>query len=61
MGNYFKAKMESLIDRGVKMPHEELAGLVDEKIGNEEKTPDMKLWNKNPKLGEVSDCGKRFH
>lgn len=28
--------------------------MVEEKIGNDEKGPDTKLWNKNPQLGEVS-------
>jgi len=28
--------------------------LIEEKIGNDEKGADMKLWNKNPSLGEVS-------
>jgi nucleosome binding factor SPN SPT16 subunit len=57
MGLYFKAKLESVIDRGTKMTNQELADLVDEKVGNEEKDPDMKLWKKNPQLGEVSyDC-----
>jgi hypothetical protein len=54
MGLYFKPKMESIIDRGAKMPHEELVQLIEEKIGNEEKDPDMKLWKKNAQLGEVS-------
>lgn len=56
MTHYFKAKLESVIDRGTKMSNQELADLVDEKVGNEEKEPDMKLWKKNPQLGEVS-CG----
>jgi nucleosome binding factor SPN SPT16 subunit len=54
MTHYFKAKLESVIDRGTKMSNQELADLVDEKVGNEEKEPDMKLWKKNPQLGEVS-------
>ncbi|OCF42303.1 FACT complex subunit SPT16 [Kwoniella heveanensis CBS 569] len=53
MQHYFKSKMESIIDRGTSVPHEQLAGLVEEKIGNDEKGADMKLWNKNPSLGEV--------
>ena len=54
MSSYFKAKLESVIDRGTKMSNQELADLVDEKIGNEDKDPDLKLWKKNPQLGEVS-------
>ncbi|KAK6905729.1 FACT complex subunit SPT16 [Kwoniella mangroviensis CBS 8507] len=53
MQHYFKSKMESIIDRGTKVPHEVFAGLVEEKIGNDEKGPDMKLWNKNSSLGDV--------
>ncbi|OWZ71873.1 FACT complex subunit SPT16 [Cryptococcus neoformans] len=60
MINYFKSKMESIIDRGTKMSHEALAQLVEEKIGNEEKGPDMKLWNKNPSLGEIDFASSEF-
>jgi hypothetical protein len=28
--------------------------MIEEKIGNDEKGADMKLWNKTPQLGEVS-------
>ena len=41
------------------MSNQELADLVDEKIGNEDKDPDLKLWKKNPQLGEVSFCALR--
>jgi hypothetical protein len=54
MGMYFKPKMESVIDRGAKMSHDEFAALIEEKIGSEEKDPDMKLWKRNAQLGEVS-------
>lgn len=54
MIHYFKTKMESIIDRGTKMTHEAFAALVEEKIGNDDKAADMKLWNRNPQLGEVS-------
>nr|ODN93073.1 FACT complex subunit SPT16 [Cryptococcus depauperatus CBS 7841] len=53
MVNYFKSKMESIIDRGTKMTHDSLAQLIEEKIGNDEKEPDMKLWKKNPALGDI--------
>ncbi|WWC58713.1 FACT complex subunit SPT16 [Kwoniella dejecticola CBS 10117] len=53
MQHYFKSKMESIIDRGTVVPHEVFAGLVEEKIGNDDKAVDMKLWNKNPSLGDV--------
>nr|ODO02764.1 FACT complex subunit SPT16 [Cryptococcus depauperatus CBS 7855] len=53
MVNYFKSKMESIIDRGTKMTHDSLAQLIEEKIGNDEKEPDAKLWKKNPALGDI--------
>ncbi|WRT64164.1 FACT complex subunit SPT16 [Kwoniella shivajii] len=53
MQHYFKSKMESIIDRGTVVPHDVFAGLVEEKIGNDEKGADMKLWSKNPSLGDV--------
>ena len=28
--------------------------MIEEKLGNEEKEPDQKLWSKNPELGKVS-------
>jgi hypothetical protein len=28
--------------------------MIEEKIGNDEKAADMKLWNRNAQLGEVS-------
>ena len=70
MIHYFKSKMEAIIDRGTKVPHEQFAQyvyrpacgtglispirMVEEKIGNDEKGADMKLWSKNASLGEVS-------
>lgn len=54
MIHYFKSKMESIIDRGTKVTHEEFASMIEEKIGNDEKAADMKLWNRNAQLGEVS-------
>ncbi|KAK4688063.1 FACT complex subunit SPT16, partial [Tremellales sp. Uapishka_1] len=53
MIHYLKTKMESLLDRGTKISHEDLAGLVEEKIGNDSKAADMKLWSKNAQLGDV--------
>jgi nucleosome binding factor SPN SPT16 subunit len=53
MSHYFKTKMEALIDRGTKITHETFAQLIEEKIGNDEKAADMKLWNKNPQLKAV--------
>lgn len=53
MNNYFKSKMEALIDRGTDITHENFSQLVEEKIGNDEKGADMKLWNKNPQLSDV--------
>ncbi|KAL1410609.1 FACT complex subunit spt16 [Vanrija albida] len=53
MQHYFKSKMEALIDRETKITHENFSQLVEEKIGNDVKGADMKLWNKNPQLGEV--------
>ncbi|KAK8865948.1 FACT complex subunit SPT16 [Kwoniella newhampshirensis] len=53
MVHYFKSKMESIIDRGTVVPHDMLAQMIDEKIGNDEKGADMKLWNKVPSLGDV--------
>jgi hypothetical protein len=50
--------MESIIDRGTKVSHEEFASLIEEKIGNDEKGADMKLWNRNAQLGEVSSISK---
>lgn len=60
MIQYFKAKLESVMDRGTKMSNQELADLLDEKIGNEEKEPDMKLWKRNAQLGEVRRFLPRF-
>ena len=40
MSSYFKAKLESVIDRGTKMSNQE--------------DPDLKLWKKNPQLGDGS-------
>ena len=54
MIHYFKSKMEAVIDRQTPMTHEDFATLIEEKIGNDEKAADMKLWNRNPQLGEVS-------
>jgi nucleosome binding factor SPN SPT16 subunit len=53
MEKYFKSKMEALIDRGTEITHEAFSQLVEEKIGNDDKPADMKLWNKNPKLANV--------
>ncbi|WVQ82770.1 FACT complex subunit SPT16 [Cryptococcus sp. DSM 104549] len=53
MVHYFKSKMESIIDRGSSVPHDDFAVLIEEKIGNDEKGADMKLWNKNPSLGDI--------
>ncbi|BEJ13264.1 hypothetical protein CspHIS471_0304380 [Cutaneotrichosporon sp. HIS471] len=53
MEKYFKSKMEALIDRGTEITHEAFSQLVEEKIGNDDKGADMKLWNKNPKLANV--------
>lgn len=53
MEKYFKSKMEALIDRGTEITHEEFSQLVEEKIGNDDKGADMKLWNKNPQLANV--------
>lgn len=53
MNNYFKSKMEALIDRGTDITHANFSQLVEEKIGNDEKGADMKLWNKNPQLSDV--------
>ena len=53
MINYFKPKMESIIDKGTKVAHSQLASLVEEKIGTDEKEPDRKLWAKNDSLGDV--------
>ncbi|GFZ43528.1 FACT complex subunit SPT16 [Saitozyma sp. JCM 24511] len=53
MIHYFKPKMESVVDRGTKVPHSTFTAMIEEKIGNDEKGADMKLWSKNPQLGEV--------
>lgn len=53
MEKYFKSKMEALIDRGTAISHEAFSQLVEEKIGNDDKAADMKLWNKNAKLANV--------
>ncbi|ORX35981.1 FACT complex subunit SPT16 [Kockovaella imperatae] len=53
MIHYFKPKMESIIDKGTKVPHSQLAVLVEEKIGSDDKEADKKLWSKNPSLGDV--------
>ena len=53
MIHYFKPKMEAVIDKGTKVPHLKLAEMMEEKIGNEEKDPDKKLWSKEPSLGQV--------
>lgn len=53
MQHYFKSKMEALIDRGTAITHESFSQLIEEKIGNDEKGADMKLWNKNPQLKDV--------
>lgn len=53
MEKYFQSKMEVLIDRKTPITHEAFSQLVEEKIGNDEKGADMKLWNKNPQLANV--------
>lgn len=53
MEKYFQTKMEVLIDRKTSITHEAFSQLVEEKIGNDEKGADMKLWNKNPDLRNV--------
>jgi hypothetical protein len=35
--------------------------MIEEKIGNDEKGADMKLWNKNAQLGEVGKCRETVH
>lgn len=34
--------------------------LIEEKIGNDEKGPDNKLWSKNPQLGDVGRTSGTF-
>ncbi|KAJ9113650.1 hypothetical protein QFC22_005958 [Naganishia vaughanmartiniae] len=53
MTHYFKPKMESIIDKESKVAHENLAVLIEEKLGSEGKEPDKKIWNKNKQLGQV--------
>lgn len=53
MAHYFKPKMESIIDKDSKISHENFAAMIEEKIGNDAKGPDMKVWKKNPALGDV--------
>ncbi|ODO07204.1 FACT complex subunit SPT16 [Cryptococcus wingfieldii CBS 7118] len=60
MINYFKSKMEAIIDRGTKVSHEALAQLCEEKIGTDEKPVDQKLWAKNPSLGQVDFTSTEF-
>ncbi|KAI5451044.1 FACT complex subunit spt16 [Naganishia albida] len=53
MTHYFKPKMESIIDKETKVAHENLAMMVEEKLGSEGKEPDKKIWNKNKQLASV--------
>lgn len=53
MTHYFKPKMESIIDKETKVAHENLAMMIEEKLGSEGKEPDRKIWNKNKQLGQV--------
>lgn len=53
MEKYLQSKMEVLLDRKTPITHENFSQLVEEKIGNDDKGADMKLWNKNPQLSNV--------
>lgn len=53
MDHYFLPKVRAILDKGTKMSHEVLASLVEEKLGNDDKGPDMKLWNKDKSIGSI--------
>lgn len=53
MSAYFKPKMEAVIDKGTKLTHEYFATLVEEKLGNDAKEPDQKVWSKNKQLAGI--------
>lgn len=45
-------KLETIVDRQTKISHEGFAGLIEARLGTDDKPPDMKVWEKG-NLGKV--------
>ena len=50
--HHIAPKLETIIDRQTKISHEGFAGLIEGRLGSDDKPPDMKVWEKG-NLGKV--------
>lgn len=57
LANYIATKLETILDKEAKISHEDFSAQIEARLGSGEgddaKGPDMKVWNKNPKLKDV--------
>ena len=50
--HHIAPKLETIVDRQTKISHEGFAGLIEGRLGSDDKPPDMKVWDKG-NLGKV--------